>query len=50
MKPEFKKVDATKLAYPYINIISERLKNALEDANITGIEIKPFHVEFEYLE
>ena len=26
MKPEFKEVDATILAYPYINVISERLK------------------------
>ena len=50
MKPEFKEIDATILAYPYINIISERLKYALEEANITGIEIKPFHVEFEYLD
>ena len=50
MKPEFKEVDATILAYPYINIISERLKNALEEANITGIEIIPFHVEIEYLD
>ncbi len=49
MKPEYKDIDCAKLAYPYITIISERLKNALEEANLTGFEIKPFPVEFEYL-
>ena len=50
MKSEFKEIDCMSMPYPYQTLISERLKNALEEANITGIEIEPFHVEFEYLD
>lgn len=50
MKPEYRKIDAAKLAYPYGILISERLKKALEEAELTGFKITPFPVEFEYLE
>ncbi|KAB1159596.1 hypothetical protein F7018_04620 [Tenacibaculum aiptasiae] len=49
MKKEYKNIDAAKLAYPYGVLISERLKNALEEAKLTGFKITPFPVEFEYL-
>ena len=49
MKPQFKTIDCMTMPYPYGILISERLKNALEDASLTGFEIKPFPVEFEYL-
>lgn len=49
MKPEFKSVDCIAMPYPYGTLISERLKNGLEKANLTGFEITPFPVEFEYL-
>ncbi len=49
MKDEYKEVDAAKLAYPYGILISERLKNVLENAELTGFKITPFPVEFEYL-
>ncbi|WP_175578641.1 hypothetical protein, partial [Tenacibaculum aiptasiae] len=50
MKEKYKNIDAAKLAYPYGILISERLKNALEEAKLTGFKISPFPVEFEYLE
>ena len=50
MKPVFKEIDCMRMSYPYGALISERLKNALEAANLTGFEIVPFPVEFEYLE
>ncbi len=52
MKPEYRTIDSAKLAYPYGIVISERLKNALEQETppLTGFEIKPFPIEFEYLE
>jgi hypothetical protein len=51
MKPEYKEIDCSILFYPYINVISERLKNALEavEPALTGFEIKPFPIAFEYL-
>ena len=50
MKPEYKKIDCAKMAYPYGIVISERLKNALEkESDLNGFEIIPFPVEFEYL-
>ncbi|CAM1355945.1 hypothetical protein [Tenacibaculum halocynthiae] len=49
MKPEFKEIDCMAMPYPYGILISERLKNALEEAELTGFEITPFPVEFEYL-
>ena len=49
IKPEFKEFDFMTMIYPYNMLISERLKNVLEEANLTGFEIKPFLVEFEYL-
>ena len=49
MNPKFKDIDCIDMPYPYGILISERLKNALEEANLTGFEIKPFPVEFEYL-
>jgi len=49
MKKEYKNIDAAKLAYPYGILISERLKNTLETAELTGFKITPFPVEFEYL-
>ncbi|KAB1159594.1 hypothetical protein F7018_04610 [Tenacibaculum aiptasiae] len=49
MKEKYKNIDAAKLAYPYGILISERLKNALEEAELTGFKITPFPVEFEYL-
>ena len=48
MIPEFKNIDCMALPYPYRTLISEGLKAALEEADITGIEIKPFHVELEF--
>ncbi|WP_431165786.1 hypothetical protein [Tenacibaculum halocynthiae] len=50
MKPEFKEIDCMAMPYPYGILISERLKNALEEAELTGFEIIPFPVDFEYLE
>ena len=50
MKPVFKEMDCVYMPYPYGILISERLKNALEAANLTGFKIVPFPVEFEYLE
>ncbi|MEP0263339.1 hypothetical protein [Dokdonia sp.] len=49
MKPEFKEIDCMAMPYPYGILISERLKNELEEAKLTGFEIKPFPVDFEYL-
>ncbi|WP_299135507.1 hypothetical protein [uncultured Tenacibaculum sp.] len=50
MKSGFKEVDCIDMPYPYGILISERLKNALEEAELTGFKITPFPVEFEYLE
>ncbi|WP_299710220.1 hypothetical protein [uncultured Tenacibaculum sp.] len=49
MKKEYKDIDAAKLAYPYGILISERLKNALERAELTGFKITSFPMKFEYL-
>ncbi len=51
MKPEFKELDCVRLPPPLGNVISERLKNALEavDPPLEGLEIHPCPVEFEYL-
>ncbi|AXT59706.1 hypothetical protein D1816_04825 [Aquimarina sp. AD10] len=50
MKPEFKNNDCFVMPYPHGILISKRLKNALEAAKpaLTGFEITPFPVEFEY--
>ena len=49
MKPNFKEIDCMGMPYPYGILISERLKNALEETNLTGFDITPFPLEFEYL-
>ena len=45
MKPEFETIDMTHLGVIGI-VISERLKNAIEEANLTGVKIIPCPIEF----
>ena len=51
MKPSFKEMDCVWID-PLGIVISERLKNTIEAMQpaITGLEIKPCPVAFEYLE
>ncbi|MEY5047564.1 MAG: hypothetical protein RLZZ175_923 [Bacteroidota bacterium] len=45
MKPEFETIDMTHLGVIGI-VISERLKNAIEEANLTGVKITTCPIEF----
>ncbi len=45
MKPEFEEIDLCFLNR-YRILISERLKNAIEEANLTGVKITPCPIEF----
>ncbi|MDJ1482965.1 hypothetical protein QNI16_20855 [Cytophagaceae bacterium YF14B1] len=46
MKPEFREVDVYEMDY-YGIVISERLKEAIESAQLTNVSITPCPIEFE---
>ncbi len=47
MKPKFRELDFVTF-YQFGNLVSERLKNAIEEAELTGVEFYELQIPIEF--